>query len=114
MACSLNYLHMSKVFEIRVTDTDDQNDFATMEYLSQEEDASADYVMERIGNAVNYQKELEFHHGDKFVVIFPCSDDEGYMYSIYKSRAAFEADEDSIDGGQCTGTINDAIEMALN
>lgn len=103
-----------KVFEIRVTDTDEKNDVATMEYISEEPDRTADDVMELIGKAVNYQNELEFQCGDRFIVIFPCSDDEGYMYDCYKSREAFEAGEDSDDGGQCTGTINDALEMALN
>lgn len=103
-----------KTFEIRITDTKDSNDFATMEYITQDAEKSADDVMETVGKAVNYQTELEFHHGEKFVVIFPCSDDEGYMYDTYASKQAYEDGDESEDGGQCTGTINDALSMALN
>jgi len=103
-----------EIFEIRVLDADDKNDMATMEYVAQEEDRTANDIIELVGKSLNYQNELEFQHGDNFIVIFPCSDDEGYIYDIYETREAYKNDEPSIDGGQCTGTINDALEMALN
>lgn len=105
--------HM-KTFEIRVTDTSDNNNFATMEYITQSPEKSADEVIELVGKAVNYQNELEFYNGDKFVVIFPFSDDEGYMYDTYASKQAYEDGDESEYGGQCTGTINDALSMALS
>lgn len=103
-----------KTFEIRVTDENDDNDLSTTTYISEEPEMSADYVMERIEQAINYADDIRFMHGERFIVISPASDDEGYMYDIYPSKKAFEDDEDSLDGGQCTGTISDAIEMAIN
>lgn len=35
--------------------------------------------------------------------------DEGYMYDIYDSE---DMDGDSLDGGQCTTTLENALEMA--
>lgn len=57
---------------------------------------------------------LTFNNGDRYVVIDEAIDGEGYMYDVYESKAAYEADEDSVDGGQCTGSLSDAIGMALN
>lgn len=42
-------------------------------------------------------------------------DEEGYMYDIYDTNPG-EADDgliDSIDGGMCTGSLKDAIGMAM-
>ncbi len=36
----------------------------------------------------------------------------GYMYDIYKNAQAIEDNDDSIDGGLCTGSMLDAIDMA--
>lgn len=58
--------------------------------------------------------DLEFSTPEgKFITISPAIDGEGYMYDIFKSRQAWATAQASIDGGQCTGTLSDAIEMAL-
>lgn len=103
---------MAKKFEVRVTDTDNDNDLSTFEYITGEDSTTADDVMEKVHRAINSEHELEFQAGDKFIVIFACSDDEGYYYDVYASREAYEQGNDSY-GGQCTGTLSDAIEMAL-
>ena len=38
--------------------------------------------------------------------------DGGYMYDVYKGDAVDE-DAESDDGGQCTGNMQDALEMAV-
>lgn len=40
------------------------------------------------------------------------SDGEGYMYDIFMSQEAMDADN-SIDGGQCTTNIDNALDMAV-
>ncbi len=37
----------------------------------------------------------------------------GYDYSIYKDQEDFE-EQDSLDGGQCDGSEQDALDMALS
>ena len=36
----------------------------------------------------------------------------GYMYDIYFCRPEDVEDNDSVDGGQCTSTLENAIDMA--
>lgn len=38
---------------------------------------------------------------------------EGYQYTIYESQEEYNNGND-VDGGFCTGTLSDAIEMAIN
>lgn len=38
----------------------------------------------------------------------------GYMFDIYDSVEKAENDGDSIDGGLCTSTIGNALEMAAS
>lgn len=42
------------------------------------------------------------------IKIYPASD-EGYMYDIYDNE---DGDGDAIDGGQCTTTLQNALDMA--
>ena len=78
----------------------------------------AEYCEECFKEAVRkadipYEIELKFQCGNYYYHIFTACD-EGYMYDRYNSKADFENGVDSTDGGQCTGTLNNAIEMALN
>lgn len=42
-------------------------------------------------------------------------DEDGFMYDIYNCQPEDMVDgEDSMDGGFCTGTIEDAIDMAFD
>jgi len=36
------------------------------------------------------------------------------MYDIYRYKEDYENGKDSLDGGQCTSTLSNAIEMALS
>lgn len=45
------------------------------------------------------------------IEIWASDNDEGYMYEIYSDRLAQENCE-SLDGGLCTGDLEDALEMA--
>lgn len=102
-----------QTYEIRITNTSNDNDLSTTEYITEENDTTADYVMERIEKSINYTHDLEFMNGDTFITISKASDDEGYYYTRYAGRADYENDND-MDGGQCTGTLSQAIEMAIN
>ena len=55
---------------------------------------------------------LLLDNGDEFIEIDEHSEG-GYYYSIYPSREAFENGEEDIEGGVCTGSLSDALEMAL-
>lgn len=44
--------------------------------------------------------------------IEPSDNEPGYMYDIYKNDSTYE-DNHSEDGGLCTGSIDDAVEMAM-
>lgn len=100
-----------KIYEVRVTNTEDANDFATMEVTRSDDEETAGVVLDIMSRGM--ASELAFDCGSGYVVIFEASDGEGYMYDRYTSKKAYEAGEDSEDGGQCTGTLSDAIEMAL-
>jgi len=41
------------------------------------------------------------------------SNEEGYVYDLYKDDEAFE-ENNSFDGGLCTGSFDDALEMATS
>ena len=58
--------------------------------------------------------DVRFKVGEQYVVIFEASYGDGYMYDLYDSKEDYENDVESLDGGQCTGTLSDAIEMALS
>lgn len=65
-----------------------------------------------IEQALNYQDTIEFENGTDWIVIEPASD-EGYMYYVYDKQDFLDG-KDSRDGGQCTGTLSNAIEMAIS
>jgi len=92
---------------------DNTEDVAMTDYISQDESITAGSIIERIERHINHDG-VRFSHGSEYVVIEPASDDEGYMYDVYESQEAYENEEESIDGGQCTGTLSDAIGMAIN
>jgi hypothetical protein len=100
-----------KEYNIVITNTEEKNDFSTQEYYTEE--GTAESLMEIVRQAVGFNGALKFSHGDRYITIEDASD-EGYMYEIYSSRQAYEDGDESIDGGQCTGTLSSAIEMAIN
>lgn len=101
-----------KTFEVRVTNTEDANDVATFEINRTDESDTADTVIDLVGRGMT--GEIAFNCGTKYVVIFEASDGEGFIYDVYASKKAYEEHEHSEEGGQCTGTLSDAISMAIN
>lgn len=97
-------------YEIRITNKDNDSDFSTRETQSTSLGAVDAIIEEAISRT---DLEVAFHHNDCYIHIFAASD-EGYMYDIYESKEDFENAKDPIDGGQCTSTLSNAIEMALN
>ena len=97
-------------YEIRITNKADENDFETTEVESSDSSSVMDIVKSGYASVPN----IAFQYGKKYIVINEASD-EGYMYDIYQSKADYESDNiDSEDGGQCTSTLSNAIEMALS
>ena len=96
-------------YEIRITNTTDDNDLATIIAKASDPQSLAQFCSE----AIHSNAEVAFQHGDRYIVIFEASD-EGYMYDIYGSQDDYINDRDSLDGGQCTSTLSNAIEMALS
>lgn len=102
-------------YEIRVTNEEDDNDFATLPHYiehGEEEGTTAEDVLGIVNAALNYGKTVQFRDGERYVVIEPT--EEGYMYDMYSSKKDYEDGKESEDGGQCTGTLSDAIDMAIN
>ena len=100
-------------FQIIVTDGD-ASDLAGTYYYSQDDNRTPQEIVDTINRAIASNHYLAFTHGSNYITISPCDDDEGYYYNIYESRTAYDNEDESIDGGQCTGTLSDAIEMAIN
>jgi hypothetical protein len=46
--------------------------------------------------------------------IFPSSEEDGFMYEIYLGSPEETTDTDSFDGGLCTSTFENAVEMAAD
>jgi len=99
-------------YEIRITNVDDHSEFTTHEVMASELDVLNSNVKQAIESKGDG---VQFQDGYRYVVIYEASD-EGYMYEIWDSKADYENDdiEDPQDGGQCTGTLSDAIDMAIN
>ena len=95
-------------YEIRVTNTQDDNDFCTQQVESSDISAITNLIAD--GYKVS---DIEFNYNGNYIVIFQASD-EGYMYDIYRYKEDYENGKDSLDGGQCTSTLSNAIEMALS
>jgi len=47
------------------------------------------------------------------VTIFWSDANNGYQFDIYENSAAIEENDDPLDGGLCTGSFQDAMEMAF-
>ena len=70
----------------------------------------------------NIMKEINiFAYYDKhtFIIFDTSNDGGGYNYDIYEGAYdceddIYELEIESVDGGQCTGTIYNAIEMAID
>jgi hypothetical protein len=50
---------------------------------------------------------------DELIIHIYEASDEGYMYDIFTSEDA-QQNGDAIDGGQCTTTLANALEMATD
>jgi hypothetical protein len=100
-------------YEIRVTNTQDDNDFCTHKVQSTSLGA-INCIIEEAINVSDKSAEFETPNG-KFINIYEASD-EGYMYDIWLSKDDYMDDTvyDPDDGGQCTSTLSNAIEMALS
>ena len=47
------------------------------------------------------------------IKIFEATDEEGFFYDIYDT-VEVDDDTESLDGGMCTGTLQEALSMAYD
>jgi len=73
------------------------------------ENATVPEIMEHVKD----MNSVQFTRGGYFYDIDEYSEG-GYYYSRYTSEQAYEDGEDDEDGGLCTTTISNAVDMALN
>ena len=76
-----------------------------------------------IDNPINLEEaEYQLLNSDKYyyqnkitdtlkIVIFESSNEPGYIYDIYNSE---DEEAESLDGGICTGSMKDALDMATD
>lgn len=57
--------------------------------------------------------EAKVYADDKFIDIFLNSSGE-FEYNIFNNESELENDQEPYDGGCCTGSIEDAIELAMS
>lgn len=102
-----------KEYELRATNTNDADDFATINHYTEGE--TAESIIEIFDSAMRCNGTIQFSTGARYIVIEEASD-EGFMYYIWNSKADYENDDivDSPDGGQCTGTLSDTLGMIFN
>lgn len=74
---------------------------------------NAQEIAEQNTEALEENGEVTFYHKNKFVVIDEHSEG-GYNYNIYTNKSDYDEDKDAEDGGVCTGSLADAVGMALN
>ncbi len=55
--------------------------------------------------------EVKIQGGGTYISVWYSDANDGYMYNIYDQEPTDFIEE--IDGGLCTGTIIDAVEMAM-
>ena len=97
-------------YEIRITNKKDDSDFCTFDVLAEDTATLSD----NLESAANYSCEIELELKDGTILEINQNSEHGYNANLYKSRKSFDAGDDAIGGGLCTGTLSDAIEMALN
>jgi hypothetical protein len=96
-------------YEIRITNTNDDNNFQT--FTVKAEDITT--LTNNLEEAANYSGSVELELVDGTFLECDQNSEHGYNANLYESKKAFENGDDPIGGGLCTGTLSDAIEMAL-
>lgn len=96
-------------YEIRITNTDDASEFQTFTVTA--EDLAT--LASNLEDTANYCGHVELELIDGTIVECDQHSEHGYNANLYENREAFENGDDPIGGGLCTGTLSDAIEMAI-
>lgn len=97
-------------YEIRITNLEDANEMSTFTVTA--EDMVT--LLENLETTANYSEEIELELIDGTVLEISQHAEHGYNANLYENRTAFEDGDDPINGGLCTGTITNAINMAIN
>lgn len=92
-----------------MTNKEDQSELHTFEVTA--EDLAT--LASNLENTANYCGHVELELIDGTIVECDQHSEHGYNANLYENREAFENGDDPIGGGLCTGTLSDAIEMAI-
>lgn len=68
---------------------------------------------ESLINELESNKIIEFEHFGLWYYIFESETDAGYYIDIYEDEETMLEREESMNGGLCTGTAKDALEMFI-
>ena len=61
----------------------------------------------------NYAQTLELELADGTYLHIDQNSEHGFNADLYGNLASYENGEASVGGGLCTGTLSDAVEMAI-
>jgi len=96
-------------YTITITDNDDKSELSTFEVKA--EDIAT--LTSNLEAAAHYDQTLDLELADGTFLSIDQNSEHGYNADLYASEEAYNNGEDPVGGGLCTGTLSDAIEMAI-
>lgn len=96
-------------YEIRIVNVEDKNDLSTFEITADD----IETLSNNLETVANYAQTLTLELSDGTYLNIDQNSEHGFNADLYASEQAYDDGEDPIGGGLCTGTLSDAIEMAL-
>lgn len=97
-------------YEIRITNITDLNELHTFDVTVENTITLAD----NLETTANYSEHIELELKNGTYLEIDQHSEHGYNANLYESKEAYNKGNDPISGGLCTGTVSDAIKMALN
>jgi len=96
-------------YNITITSENPEEDSITFQVTAEDITILAD----NLERTANYSDELTLTADNGEHIVITQNSEHGYNADLYESKEAYENDSDAIGGGLCTGTLKDAIEMAI-
>lgn len=97
-------------YTITITNPDDKSELSTFE--ARAEDIAT--LTSNLEAAAEYNQTIELELSDGTFLSIDQNSEHGYNADLYESPAAYKDGADPIGGGLCTGTLSDAVAMAIN
>ena len=96
-------------YEISIVNVTDKSEISTFE-VTAEDIATLSINLETV---TNYAQTLELELADGTYLHIDQNSEYGFNADLYGNLASYENGEAPVGGGLCTGTLSDAVEMAL-